>query len=307
MRFKDRRVDTSGVDDLRGSRGRSGGLAIGGGAVGLVGLAVVLLFNFLGGSGGLPPGAFDISQLDDGVFGSQPSTVQESDLAERCVTEGALEQYDDCFLVKIYNEADEVWAKQFAAGEFGNAEYRPPRMAFFTDYVDTGCGGASAEVGPFYCPPDERIYFDLGFLAQLQTEFGAEGRYAQAYILAHEYGHHLQTLLGIERRVRTLQQQNPSQANELSVRLELQADCFAGVWGALANEAGNVTITEAELQQAQDAAAAVGDDRIQRKTQGRVDPEAWTHGSAEQRREWYLTGYRSADASQCDTFGEGQL
>ncbi len=305
MRFKDRQVNTSGVDDLRGSRGRSGGVAVGGGAVGLVGLVVVLLFTFLGG-GSLPPGAFDVTQLDGGILGNQPGTVQESDLAERCVTEGALEKYDDCFLVKIYNETDEVWAEQFAAGTFGNAEYRAPRLAFFTDYVDTGCGGASAEVGPFYCPPDERIYFDLGFLAQLQAEFGAEGRSAQAYILAHEYGHHLQTLLGIERRVRSLQQQNPAQANELSVRMELQADCLAGVWGSLADEAGNVTNSEADLQQAQDAAAAVGDDRIQRKTQGRVDPEAWTHGSAAQRREWYLRGYRSADPAQCDTFA-GQL
>jgi predicted metalloprotease len=281
------------------------GLALGGGA-GLVGLLVVILVNVLGG-GNLPPGAFDMSQLDGGVLGNQAGTVSESDLAERCATEGALEKYDDCYLVKIYNETDEVWAEQFDAGTFGNTQYRPPRLAFFTDYVDTGCGGASAEVGPFYCPPDERMYFDLGFLAQLQQQFGAEGRYAQAYILAHEFGHHLQTLLGIERRVRALQQQNPNAANELSVRMELQADCFAGVWGALANEQGNVTITEAELQQAQDAAAAVGDDRIQRKTQGRVNPEAWTHGSAQQRREWYLTGYRSADPSQCDTFSADQL
>lgn len=303
MRFKDRRVDTSGVDDLRGRR-VGPGAAIGGGA-GLVGFVVVLLFTFLGG-GSLPPGAFDMSQFDNGTLGGQSGTVAQSDLAERCVTENALEQYDDCYLVKIYNEADEVWADQFAAGEFGDADYRPPRLAFFTDFVDTGCGGASAEVGPFYCPPDERIYFDLGFLAQLQEQFGAEGRYAQAYILAHEYGHHLQTVLGIERRVRSLQQQNPGRANELSVRLELQADCFAGVWGALANRAGNVAITEAELQQAQDAAAAVGDDRIQRKTRGRVDSEAWTHGSAQQRRQWYLTGYESADASTCDTFS-GQL
>lgn len=302
MRFKDRRVDTSGVDDLRGRR-TGPGLAIGGG-VGLVGLVVVVLFTLLGG-GSLPPGTFDVSQIDGGVLGNQPGTVAESDLAERCVTEGALEKYDDCYLVKIYNETDEVWADAFDAGEFGDTDYRPPRLAFFTDYVDTGCGGASAEVGPFYCPPDERIYLDLGFLAELQQQFGAEGRYAQAYILAHEFGHHLQTVLGIERRVRQMQQQDPDAANELSVRMELQADCLAGVWGALADRAGNVAITDAELQQAQNAAAAVGDDRIQRKTQGRVNPEAWTHGSAEQRREWYLTGYRSADASQCDTFSAG--
>ncbi len=180
-------------------------------------------------------------------------------------------------------------------------------MAFFADYVSTACGGASSEVGPFYCPGDERMYIDVWFLAQLQQEFGATGRYAQAYILAHEFGHHLQTVLGIERQVRAAQQRDPASANELSVRMELQADCLAGVWGALANEQGNVTITEAELQQAQDAAAAIGDDRIQRKTQGRVNPEAWTHGSAEQRREWYLTGYESADAAQCDTFSAAQL
>ena len=305
MRFDNRRVDTSGVDDLRGRRGRTG-VAIGGGA-GLVGLVVVVLFTLLSGGGSLPQGGFDISALDPGALGNQPGTVAESDLAERCATEGALERYDDCFLVKIYNEADEVWAEQVASGEFGSVTYRPPRLAFFTDYVDTGCGGASAEVGPFYCPPDERIYFDLGFLSELQQQFGAEGRYAQAYILAHEFGHHLQTVLGIERQVRQLQQQTPSRANELSVRMELQADCLAGVWGALADQRGNVTITEAELRQAQDAAAAVGDDRIQRKTQGRVDPEGWTHGSAEQRLRWYLTGYRSADAAQCDTFGSTTL
>ena len=248
-----------------------------------------------------------MSQLDGGVLGNQPGTIPESDLAERCVTEAALDKYDDCYLVKIYNETDEVWAEQFAEGEFGNVDYRPPRMAFFTDYVDTGCGGASAEVGPFYCPPDERIYFDLGFLAELQQRFGAEGRYAQAYILAHEFGHHLQTVLGIERQVRAAQQRDPASANELSVRMELQADCLAGVWGALADREGNVAVTESELQQAQDAAAAVGDDRIQRRTQGRVNPEAWTHGSAQQRREWYSTGYRSADAAQCDTFSANQL
>lgn len=295
MKFDNQGVDTSGVDDLRGRRGRSG-LAVGGG-VGVVAFLVVLLVNILGGGGGLPPGSFDLSQLDRGVLGAQEGTVPASDLAERCATEGAIERYDDCFLVKVYNETDEVWSAELA-----DQGYQAPRLAFFTDYVDTGCGGASADVGPFYCPPDERMYVDLGFLAQLQQQFGAEGRYAQAYILAHEFGHHLQTVLGIEQQVRRLQQRSPAQANELSVRMELQADCLAGVWGRLANDRGNLTITEGERQQAQDAAAAVGDDRIQRTTQGRVDPESWTHGSSEQRRTWYLTGYRSGDPASCDTF-----
>jgi len=295
MKFGNQRVDTSGVDDLRGSR-RRGGLAVGGGA-GVVGLLVVLLFALFGGNGGLPTGGIDINALDPGVLGSQPGTETTSDLAQRCATEGAIDTYDDCFLVKVYNETDAVWSQELASGD-----YRPPRLAFFTDYVDTGCGGASAQVGPFYCPADERIYLDLGFLAQLQREFGAEGRYAQAYILAHEFGHHIQTVLGIEPQVRRLQQRDPSQANELSVRMELQADCLAGVWGRLANDQGNLTITRADLKQAQDAAAAVGDDRIQRKTQGRVDPESWTHGSAEQRQTWYLRGYDGGTIGSCDTF-----
>jgi predicted metalloprotease len=295
MKFDDQRVDTSGVDDLRGRRGGRAGLAVGGGA-GVLAFLVVVLVNALGG-GALPPGAFDLSQLDPGVLGSQAGTVAASDLAERCATEGAIDTYDDCFMAKVYNEADEVWSVTLA-----DEGYRPPRLAFFDGFVSTACGGASAEVGPFYCPADERMYFDLGFLHQLQQEFGAEGRYAQAYVLAHEYGHHVQTVLGIEPQVRRLQRQNPGRANQLSVSLELQADCLAGVWGRLAGDLGNLTVTDQELQQAQEAAAAVGDDRIQRQTQGRVDPETWTHGSAEQRRSWYLTGYRAGDPGACDTF-----
>ena len=157
-------------------------------------------------------------------------------------------------------------------------------------------------MGPFYCPPDQRIYIDIGFLGQLQQEFGAQGRYAQAYIMAHEAGHHLQTLFGTERDVRALQQSQPDQQNALSVGLELQADCYAGVWSQLADERGNVTITDAELDQALDAASAVGDDRIQQKTQGRVDPESFTHGSAAQRKSWFTNGSRSGDLNDCDTF-----
>src|SRR5262249_37094743 len=152
-----------------------------------------------------------------------------------------------------------------------------------------GCGPASASVGPFYCPQDERIYLDVDFLNQLQEQYGATGRYAQAYILAHEYGHHLQTLLGIEPQVRRQQEADPSRVNELSVKLELQADCLAGVWGNLANAAGNVTVTQAEVRQAQNAAAAVGDDRIQQESGQRVNPESWTHGSASDRQRWYTT------------------
>ncbi|MDH5278083.1 MAG: neutral zinc metallopeptidase, partial [Actinomycetota bacterium] len=168
MKFDNQQVDASGVDDLRGRRGR-GGLVLGGGA-GIVAFVVVVVVNVLSGGGGLPPGAFDLSQLDAGVLGDQPGTVPASDLADRCATEGAITAYDDCFLVKVYNEADEVWSTELA-----DQDYRPPRLAFFDDVVATGCGRASAQVGPFYCPADERIYFDLAFLAQLQRQFGAEG------------------------------------------------------------------------------------------------------------------------------------
>ena len=295
IKFDDSAVDVSGVSDRRGM---GGPMAIGGGGVGVVGLLLYLLFNVLGGGGGG-------GGLDPGLLVPQNGQVQgqggggTGDLATRCNQEGAIQQYDDCFLVKVYNEVNEVWTDEFArAGE----TYQQPSLTFFTQGVQTGCGAASSQVGPFYCPPDQGIFIDIGFLEQLQARFGAEGRYAQAYIMAHEAGHHLQTLFGTERQVRAAQQKNPGQANEYSVAMELQADCYAGVWSRLADDRGNVSIGEAELDQAISAAEAVGDDRIQEKTQGRIDPESWTHGSAEQRRTWFLRGRESADVNSCDTF-----
>jgi uncharacterized protein len=290
--FDDQQVDTSGVSDRRG---RGGAVAIGGGGLGAVGLIIYLLVAVLGG------GNVDPTQLvpQDGSVQEQGSG--QSDLETRCNTEGAIQKYDDCFLVKVYNEINEVWTDEFnRAGE----TYQEPGLVFFTQAVSTGCGQASSQVGPFYCPPDQNIYIDIGFLDQLQQQFGAEGRYAQAYILAHEAGHHLQSLFGTERKVRALQQSHPDQQNELSIALELQADCYAGVWSRLADEAGNVSVGDAEVQQAQDAAAAVGDDRIQKQVQGRVDPESWTHGSAEQRRQWFTTGRTTGDVNACTTFSQ---
>ncbi len=284
MTFDDRNVDVAGVDDRRG---RGGAVAAGGG-VGVVGLIVYLLVNFLGGGDAasllVPPGA--------GMAGGGETRAE---LQARCNAEGALEKHNDCFLIKVYNEINEVWQAEVEG-------YRPPKLAFFEQAVQTGCGNASSEVGPFYCPPDQEIFIDLGFLQQLQQEFGANGRFAQAYILAHEVGHHLQTLSGTERQVRAEQQKRPERTNALSVSLELQADCYAGVWGRLADDQGNVSITEKELDEALNAAAAVGDDRIQQRSEGRVNPEKFTHGSAKQRREWYLTGFRAADRAACDTF-----
>ncbi|RJK93777.1 KPN_02809 family neutral zinc metallopeptidase [Vallicoccus soli] len=321
MDFDDRRVDVGGVQDRRGGGLRGGGLrggglrggglrrggrgvpvAVGGGGLGVVGLLLVLAVNLLGGGGGAGGGGFDLSQVQPGVLGSGPLAGGEStaELEERCNGEGALERYADCFVIKVSNEVDEVWTEELPAAT--GVDYRPPSLVFFSGGTSTGCGGASSEVGPFYCPPDEAIFLDLDFLDQLQAQFGAEGRYATAYIVAHEAGHHLQTLLGTERQVRAAQQAGPDRRNALSVALELQADCYAGVWGRQADDRGNLSVTGAEVDQALRAAAAVGDDRIQQRTQGRVDPESWTHGSAEQRRSWYERGFTTGDPAACDTF-----
>ena len=303
IEFDDQSVDASGVNDQRGSggsvgRGRRGGpIAVGGGGLGIVGIIIYILIQVLGGGGtggtGLVPG-------DGSVQGDNANANAGSgDLQTRCNTTGAIDKYEDCYLVKVYNEINEVWTAEFTRS---GSTYTNPALTFFTDGVNTGCGQASSQVGPFYCPPDATIYIDIGFLDQLQQQFGATGRYAQAYILAHETGHHLQSLRGTERKVRAAQQADPSKQNALSVALELQADCYAGVWSKLADDAGNVSVGDAEVAQAQDAAAAVGDDRIQKQTQGRVDPESWTHGSAAQRKQWFTTGRTTGDINACTTF-----
>lgn len=283
MPFDDQNVDVSGVDDRRG-RGFGSPIAIGGGGLGLVGVILFLLVNVLGGD--------TSSLLTDGTS-SAGTGETAAELSARCNSEGAIDRYEDCYVIKSYNEINEVWDAQFS-----DASYQSPRLVFFEQATVTGCGTASSEVGPFYCPADRSVYIDLGFLAALQQRFGAQGRYAQTYIVAHEVGHHLQTLTGTESRVRVAQGRG-GDAQALSIGLELQADCYAGAWSALANRAGNFSISERELDQALNAAAAVGDDRIQQKTQGRVDPERWTHGSAEQRRQAFLTGYRAARGSAC--------
>ena len=283
MPYDNQNVDVSGVDDRRG-RGFGSPIALGGGGLGIVGVIVVLLINVLGGGSGA-------SLLSDNTS-SQGTGETTAQLSARCNTAGAIDQHDDCYVIKSYNEINEVWATQFSG-----STYEAPRLVFFEQGTSTGCGNASSDVGPFYCPADRSVYIDIGFLAALQKQFGAQGRYAQTYIVAHEVGHHLQTLTGTEARVRAAQGRGDAQA--LSIGVELQADCYAGAWSALANRAGNFSISERELDQAINAAAAVGDDRIQQKTQGRVDPESWTHGSSQQRRDAFLRGYQAANGSAC--------
>ena len=257
-------------------------VALGGGG-GIIGLILFVAVQLLGGG--------DLASLVPNEVSSGGGSASTSDLRTRCNADGAIEQYNDCYVVKSYNEINEVWTARLQG-------YQPPRLVFFEQGVATGCGNASSQVGPFYCPADQSVYLDLGFLAQLQTQFGAPGRYAQTYIVAHEVGHHIQALRGTTERVEAGSRGADAQA--LAIGLELQADCLAGAWSALANKAGNVTITDRELDQALNAAAAVGDDRIQQKTQGQVNPESWTHGSAAQRRSAFLTGYTAANPTACD-------
>jgi predicted metalloprotease len=298
IEFDDNRVDVSGVDDRRGGGGLGGGgLAIGGGT-GIVGIVIFIIFQVLGGGGGGTSSPFP--QLDSGSANSTGKQESSEELQTRCNSEGALDKYTDCRLIKVYDIADNTWSDEFSRR---GLEYHPPKLAFFDNAAQTACGNASSDVGPFYCPGDEEIYLDLAFLEQLQSQLGANGEFAQAYILAHEYGHHLQTLLGTERKVRAAQEKNPDDTNKYSVAMELQADCYAGAWTNLADKQGSgINLTTDNIAEAQNAASAVGDDRIQKKTQGRVDQESWTHGSAAARKQWFTTGADSGDLNSCDTF-----
>ncbi len=285
------------VQDRRG-RGGGGGLGGmlggGGGGIGLPGklgggvlgiiitLAILILPRLLNGSGS------SSNIANSGGDGAATATAETCNDELESILCGATE------------DVQGFWQREFQArGE----TYPVTQTVFFSGSTETNCGTASSSTGPFYCPADQLIYFDLDFLVQLQDQFDAKGDLAAQYIVAHEYGHHVQTVLGISDTMRELQQQNPDRANEYSVALELQADCFAGLW---ANDARsrNQFESDSEVDEALNAAAAVGDDRIQEKTQGRADPETFTHGTSEQRMTWFRRGYTSGDRNQCDTFAE---
>jgi predicted metalloprotease len=278
------RLDPSQIEDRRGQRFGRPGMAVGGGA-GIVGLLIVLAISFLGG------GEIDLNQLPalDGVIAG---TQGSSDTLDQCQTGADADHSQDCRIVGYVNSIQAYWSDAVRG-------YELAPTVFFSGGTSTGCGSATSDVGPFYCPADGKVYIDLGFFQDLQTQFGAQGGpFAQAYVLAHEYGHHVQDLLGVLSRL------EPGEGPQSdSVRSELQADCYAGVWAANAVDTGFLTaLTQAEVAQALDAAAAVGDDRIQQEFQGRVDRETWTHGSSEQRQQWFTTGYESGDPAACDTF-----
>jgi predicted metalloprotease len=287
------RLDASQVEDVRGRRVGRAGVAVGGGGVGLV---ILVLFALLGGGGS--PSADDLSQLLGEAGGGGAAQVPASTfLAVACTSGADANAREDCRILGYVNSVQAFWKDEFTRS---GLTYVLAKTVFFSGQADTGCGLASTEVGPFYCPRDTRVWIDLGFLGDLHTKFGATGGpTAQAYIIAHEYGHHVQDLLG------ALDSGSGQQgAQGQSVRTELQADCYAGVWASHAADTGFLEpLTQSDIADALDAAAAVGDDRIQSEFQGRVNPESWTHGSSAQRSRWFTVGYQSGDPAQCDTSG----
>jgi len=201
------------------------------------------------------------------------------------------------FVSYVLDDTQGVWDKVFRARD---ATYRPARLVLFTDATSTACGYGEAAVGPFYCPPDQKVYIDLGFYRALKDRFGAPGDFAQAYVIAHEIGHHVQTLLGTSQEMRRAQKRDPGGANELSVRLELQADCYAGVWAH--STAQRDLLEKGDVEEALEAASAIGDDRLQKMARGRVSPETFTHGSSAQRMRWFRRGFDTGTIEACDTF-----
>ena len=279
------RLDPGQITDRRGMGG-AGGIAIGGGGLGLL---LLLAYVLLGGD----PGALGGGGITDPGAVTGPGSTA---LAQDCKTGQDANERDDCRILGYVNSIQAYWKNEFAAS---GEQYSPVDTVLFSGVTSSGCGTASAATGPFYCPPDQLVYLDMDFFKELRTRFGAQGgSLAQGYVIAHEYGHHVQDLLGI------LGQGSGDQGAEgRSVRTELQADCFAGVWANHAASTGYLQpITDQQIADALDAAAAVGDDRIQQGSTGEVDPDSWTHGSSAQRQQWFSTGYRSGDPSACDTF-----
>ena len=293
MKWRKKRVSAD-IEDRRGRSGAMGGLPVGG-AVGIPGLIILALVFFLTRGGG--GGSGDIGNALDQINAGAPATatpLNGPDPDARLVR----------FMSYVLDDVQRFWRKTFARS---GRTYTDAKLVLFTGSTSSGCGGATSAIGPHYCPVDKKVYLDLGFFRELRDRFGAPGDFAQAYVLAHEIGHHVQDLLGITDQVDQQMQASGGGegANGLSVRLELQADCLAGVWGHSAYERN--TLSKGDLEEGLRAAAAVGDDRLQKQATGRVDRETWTHGSSAERVRWFTRGFDSGRASSCDTFAAQSL
>ena len=279
--------------------GGGGGLPIPtgrmGGGIGTLILVIVIFFvlRSCGGEGG-----FDVPGPSGG-FPQAPATGEGQGKLPKGPDPEA-KQLD--FVNFVLIDTQDYWEQSFKTA---GTPYEHATLVVFRDGVNTGCGGATSDVGPFYCPLDQTVYIDLGFFDELNQRFKAPGDFAQAYVIAHEMGHHIQQELGTEEEVRQRSDSDPDDANELSIRLELQADCYAGLWGRSAYDEG--LLESGDLEEGITAAEAVGDDRIQEQTQGRIDPESWTHGSSEQRQTWFRKGYDSGELGSCDTFSPDEV
>jgi predicted metalloprotease len=291
-------VDTSSIEDRRGGGGGGGGgfpIPIPTSGGGIVGLIVTLLAVLVGGGFGVNAITNDDQPADN------------SAIEQRCSSADKLELLDcrnGLYITSIQN----WWSKRLPES-FGE-QYQKATTVYFEQAVNTGCGSADSGVGPFYCPADHKVYIDLTFYRVLADQLGARGEFAQPYVLAHEYGHHVQSLIGTEAQMRRQQERDPGDANELSVKLELQADCYAGAWAKNATQTKDAdgdpifkSITDQDIQEGLDTAAAIGDDTLQQQSGQQVNPDAFTHGTSAQRQQWFRTGYDSGDPKACDTFG----
>jgi hypothetical protein len=304
--------DSSDVIDERG-RGSSGGGLPGGmaglplpkGKGGLAVLLVLLVVMALGGSqclggtgGGGGSTGFDVSD----IFEQIPSGVPQEENSQDPALEGSATPDDELtdFTEFVFDDVQDAWARAFPEGEYERAQ-----AVLYDGSTDSGCGFATSAVGPFYCPADQRVYLDLTFFEELSSRFGAPGDFAIAYVIAHEVGHHVQNITGTNEQVQRESQANPDQANELSIRLELQADCLAGVWAQSVYDRD--LLEEGDLEEALRAAEAVGDDTIQEQSGGGIDQDTWTHGSAAQRQRWFDRGFESGSTEACDTFSADEL
>jgi predicted metalloprotease len=298
-------ADLGQLEDRRGSGGGLGGLrggpiAVGAGGLGIVGLVITLLLSFLGQGGGGIPG-FDpnsVSNIDATGSNAPPPT----EIATSCA--GATSATDNATFIACANtNIQTFWTKLFEAS---GQQYSETTLVLFTQGTQSGCGQASSSTGPFYCPLDRKVYIDLDFYRVLRERFRAPGEFAQAYVIAHEIGHHVQTLLGVAGKVQARKQQylrvgDEPRANALQVRMELQADCLAGVWANRTDQMKR-RLEPGDIESGLNAASAIGDDTLQRRSQGQVVPESFTHGSSAQRVRWFKRGIESGDLGQCNTF-----